>query len=139
VAEVELIQSDIKPENLLLHTRAAFPRLLVADFGHAVTLDELKSTVPSSIEAQGKSRSYERVGTCAYLPPERLQAFYRGRKRSLNGLGESSHGQKRRNLVAESWFKEEILIDVWSLGGESACVLPVRSCLEVHESYRLRQ
>lgn len=108
---------DLKLENVMLHTRDSFPRLLIGDFGASITLDAITATVPKSSSGP-MSRYYEQQGTINYLPPERLKAF--GKEVSLFGLGESLHGRARIEEIGKRWFDEEIQLDIWALGGKSA-------------------
>jgi len=62
------------------------------------------------------SRTHHPAGTIINLPPERLKAF--SRTVNTGGLGESLHGQARRDKIGMKWFEEEIQLDIWALGGE---------------------
>jgi hypothetical protein len=70
--------------------------------------------VPSGTGAS--YRTYDTAGTIINLPPERLKAFSRTVK--TGGLGESLHGQNRKEKIGKKWFEEEMQLDIWGLGGE---------------------
>jgi serine/threonine protein kinase len=105
---------DFKLENILLHNRNSFPRLLIGDFGYSTTLESMIDQVPNV----GVSyKPFQGAGTIVNLPPERLKTFSRPFK--TGGLGESFHGQKRRAEIGGKWFEEEMQLDIWGLGGKS--------------------
>ncbi|GJJ09807.1 hypothetical protein Clacol_004031 [Clathrus columnatus] len=70
------LDTDLKPENVLLHTPGPYPRLMIADFGLA------------------RPRAYEEtlnaVGTICYMPPEAILA-----------LQTKSHGYV--GIYADAW------------------------------------
>lgn len=111
--------ADIKPENVLLHKSGAYPHLLLADFGLAVTHRQIKDVVPKT--RLGISERHHRVftGTLLYVPPERLKAIL-SRKRSKMGMGESTHGLAAwREAMGVLWFAEETQLDIWAVGCKS--------------------
>ncbi|WVQ80092.1 hypothetical protein IAT38_002193 [Cryptococcus sp. DSM 104549] len=88
---------DLKPENILLHASAAYPRLIIADFGEATSLADLSV-------ASSSARYKHTVGTLLYLPPERCLAYHFGDKREVE------------EVKVAQWFKEETMMDAWALG-----------------------
>lgn len=103
----------MKLENVVLHNRNSFPRILIGDFGFSTTLESMIDLVPGT----GSSyRTYDVAGTIINLPPERLKAICKTAK--TGGLGESLHGQARRETIGKKWFEEEVQIDNWALGGQ---------------------
>jgi serine/threonine protein kinase len=109
-----LLIPDLKLENVLLHNRNSFPRLLIGDFGYSTTLETLIDSAPPG---NGDStRDNFPAGTLLNLPPERLKSFTKTTKTS--GLGESLHGQARKEKIGKQWFEEEMELDHWGLGGE---------------------
>jgi len=105
--------ADFKLENILLHNRNSFPRLLIGDFGFSTTLESMVEQVPKT---GGSFRTQEPAGTIINFPPERLKSFSRPVK--TGGLGESLHGDRRRAEIGGKWFEEEKQLDIWGLGGE---------------------
>lgn len=117
------LTSDIKLENILLSVSTVFPRVVIGDFGYAITYEDVYEMTPKSDDDSG-SRKLPIVGTTAYVPPERLKRWLRPRG-GLRGMVEDvprkrdAHGRllTRREVIAEGWFAEETKIDSWALGG----------------------
>lgn len=114
---------DIKPENILLYTSGAYPRIVIADFGGAITYEEFLASIPAN-QQDGK-RVYSKCGTNCYLPPEYLRNIQRG-KGGGSGTTESIRGKRedRRRTLARGWFEEEVQIDIYSAGRE-LCYTPL--------------
>ncbi|KAG8930471.1 Meiosis-specific serine/threonine-protein kinase mek1 [Tulasnella sp. 418] len=81
---------DLKPENILLYAPGSYPRIMLADFGHA----RMKSNAPTT----------SICGTVSYVPPEALKAIYE----RLVG-GEDAHEVSQRGYAPMPF-------DCWSLG-----------------------
>lgn len=122
--ETDLIADnpDLKPENILLAVSAIYPRVVIGDFGHAISYETILDSVPGS-EFTRVVREFPRIGTASYIPPERLKAWCR-KGQGLSGHAEDvgtsrKDGLTRREKIARQWFTDEILLDAWALGGES--------------------
>jgi serine/threonine protein kinase len=115
---------DLKTENILLHISSAYPRLLIADFGHATTYETILSHIPNTAtDIQDFIDDYvpSDHGTTNFIPPERIQARLglvpsRIRDRivehDVKDLGAT------RATLARDVQNEELQIDVWALGCE---------------------
>lgn len=124
VANLQLT-ADLKLENILLAVSAIYPRVVICDFGHAISYGDVLELTPKTEWEEGV-RQLPQIGTASYIPPERLKAWLRPPQK-LRGLAEdlpairAKDGQKavsRRERLARKWFIEETNIDSWSLGGE---------------------
>ncbi|WOO84772.1 DNA damage response protein kinase DUN1 [Vanrija pseudolonga] len=117
---MRIAHRDLKPENILLAVSAIYPRVVIGDFGHAISYEAVLETVPES-EFTNKRREFPRIGTASYIPPERLKAWARPeRGAGCSGLAEtvgtSRDGLTRRERIANKWFTEELRLDAWALG-----------------------
>lgn len=90
----------MKPENILLHISGVFPRLILGDFGHATTVELLKSVGPTE-------ERFLSIGTVSYNPPERI-AVVLGQEDEQLGDGQSDLAMMR--------FNNDNVGDMWSLG-----------------------
>jgi serine/threonine protein kinase len=118
----------MKPENILLHISSSYPRILIADFGHATSHTNILDTISESeqeLENQiANPIPVENVGTSNYLPPERLYSLS-GRDPAIITLSKKKRGasgiQSRREELATKLLEREIQLDIWALG----CQLPL--------------
>ncbi|WVF69493.1 hypothetical protein IAT40_004270 [Kwoniella sp. CBS 6097] len=109
-----IVHRDLKPENILLHTAMAYPRILVADFGHATTLSQIRSTLlPAPQEPAGYYRQFEQIGTTQYFPPEHCKWMLdlADPKEEPNMVYMGS-----KEEVAEDWFEAQCAMDMWATG-----------------------
>ena len=114
---IESSHIDIKPENILLHTHAIFPRLIIADLGDATTYDAILKTVPKVQVGMTVRRKYDYFGTVQYAPPEILEGRNTGRK--------SDGSEGFRAEIAQEWVESDKAVDMWALGS----TYPVKSCI----------
>ena len=101
-----LAHPDIKPENILLHTGATYPRVIITDFDCATTKDALFERI--SLEPGLVMRDWDSFGTITYLPPEVLWE-----KRNFIYSDGSEAARKR---IAGVWFEDETGVDIWAVG-----------------------
>lgn len=92
--------SDLKMENILIHSSAAYPRILVADFG--------LSTFIKPKSRQTLKRSVSLVGTIENMPPELLSLWL-----CKHGYQEWLKGVKRDSRSEMDWESG----DAWAVGG----------------------
>ncbi|KAL7419039.1 40s ribosomal protein L44e [Cryptotrichosporon argae] len=109
----DIAHRDIKTENVLVHIAAAYPRILLGDFGYAIALYNILEAIPLSTTAQ-LHRAGTAAGTMQYVPPERLKAWLR--PQSVRSFGECLSPARRRAHAARSWLDEDIKGDIWALG-----------------------
>ena len=95
----------------MLHTPAAFPRLIIADLGDAATFDSVLYTVPleKTVTANRRNDNY---GTPAYAAPEVLAGKFTDWKHDGTAKG--------RRRVAKQWFAADKAADLWAVGSKCA-------------------
>ncbi|WRT64494.1 uncharacterized protein IL334_001426 [Kwoniella shivajii] len=101
--EKGIAHRDVKPENILLHTSCAYPRILLGDFGSAITKSRLLSTLDDGLH---HSKPYDANVTSIYLPPEYVKGSC--------GLVPPYEGVKED--VGKRWWREERGMDMWATG-----------------------
>ncbi|ORX35887.1 kinase-like domain-containing protein [Kockovaella imperatae] len=121
--ELRLAHRDIKPENILLAVSDAYPKVVITDFGHAISETQLLELIPLNPD-EFCARIYPVTGTIEYLPRERLIALLRPPRGVQGTLEEVGIGwAEKRNQIAGKWLEEEFALDSWALGCESTAVV----------------